>query len=309
VGLLERWYELSDASRVVLPASRMERNDEKESKLKDLQDAARENRAAPEPPIALSGSIFVGDKNIDLIDLKWWRSQIGLVQQEPFIFNDTIYRNVEYGLVGSQWEKENPEIKRGLVEEACREAFADEFIDKLPQRYQTHVGDAGIKLSGGQRQRLAIARSIIKRPKILILDEATSSIDVRGERLVQAALDKVSEGRTTIIIAHRLSTIQKADKIVVLQKGKVIEEGTHKSLLSNLDGVYWALVNAQHLSMDEPFPEEEADRIQSSNPLARVQSEGNGKANDTKVEEPYKPKSFFGSFGRLMYEQRGQLQW
>jgi len=309
VGLLERWYELSDASRVVLPASRMERDAEKESKSKDHQDAAEENEEAPEPPIALSGSIFVGDKNIDLVDLKWWRSQIGLVQQEPFIFNDTIYKNVEYGLVGSQWEKESPEIKKGLVEEACREAFADEFIDKLPQRYQTHVGDAGIKLSGGQRQRLAIARSIIKRPKILILDEATSSIDVRGERLVQAALDKVSEGRTTITIAHRLSTIQKADKIVVLQKGKVIEEGTHKSLLSNLDGVYWALVNAQQLSMDEPFPEEEADRIQSSNPLARVQSEGSGKANDMEVEEPYTPKSFFGSFGRLMYEQRGQWQW
>jgi len=309
VGLLERWYELSDASRVVLPASCMERDAEKESKSKDHQDAAEENEEVPEPPIALSGSIFVGDKNIDLVDLKWWRSQIGLVQQEPFIFNDTIYKNVEYGLVGSQWEKESPEIKKGLVEEACREAFADEFIDKLPQRYQTHVGDAGIKLSGGQRQRLAIARSIIKRPKILILDEATSSIDVRGERLVQAALDKVSEGRTTITIAHRLSTIQKADKIVVLQKGKVIEEGTHKSLLSNLDGVYWALVNAQQLSMDEPFPEEEADRIQSSNPLARVQSEGSGKANDMEVEEPYKPKSFFGSFGRLMYEQRGQWQW
>jgi ATP-binding cassette subfamily B (MDR/TAP) protein 1 len=304
VGLLERWYELSDASRVVLPASRMERNDEKESKSKDDQDATEENGEAPEPPIALSGSIFVGDKNIDFVDLKWWRSQIGLVQQEPFIFNDTIYRNVEYGLVGSQWEKESPEIK-----EACREAFADEFIDKLPQRYQTHVGDAGIKLSGGQRQRLAIARSIIKRPKILILDEATSSIDVRGERLVQAALDRVSEGRTTITIAHRLSTIKKADKIVVLHKGKVIEEGNHKSLLSNLDGVYWALVNAQQLSMDEPFPEEEADRIQSSNPLARVQSEGSGKANDMEVEAPYKPKSFFGSFGRLMYEQRSQWQW
>jgi ABC-type multidrug transport system ATPase subunit len=128
-------------------------------------------------------------------------------------------------LVGSQWEKESPEIKKGLVEEACRGAFADEFIDKLPQRYQTHVGDAGIKLSGGQRQRLAIARSIINRPKILILDEATSSIDVRGERLVQAALDKVSEGRTTITIAHRLSTIQKADKIAVYRRGRSSRKG------------------------------------------------------------------------------------
>lgn len=306
VGLLERWYELSDGNQVVLPASRLKKKEKKESKSEDPPEAAEET---PQPRILLSGSIFVGDKNIDSVDLKWWRSQIGLVQQDPFIFNDTIYRNVEYGLVGSQWENASPEIKKGLVEEACREAFVDEFIAKLPQGYETHVGDAGIKLSGGQRQRLAIARSIIKRPKILILDEATSSIDVRGERLVQAALDKASEGRTTITIAHRLSTIKKADKIVVLQKGKVIEEGTHESLLANPDGVYWALVNAQQLSMDEPFPEEEADRIQSSNPLARVQSEGSGQANDIEVQEPYKPKSFFGSFGLLMYEQRSQWQW
>lgn len=107
--------------------------------------------------------------------------------------------------------------------------------------YDTQVGDAGIKLSGGQRQRLAIARSIIKRPKILILDEATSAIDVRGEKIVQAALDRVSEGRTTITIAHRLSTIKKADKIVVLKKGKVVEQGTHDSLLLDQDGTYWAL--------------------------------------------------------------------
>merc|ERR1712000_688974 len=138
----------------------------------------------------------------------------------------------------------------GLVKEACVEAFADEFIDKLPDRYDTLVGDSGARLSGGQRQRIAIARSIVRKPKILILDEATSAIDVRGERIVQAALDRVAKGRTTITIAHRLSTIKKADRIVVLKKGKVVESGTHESLIA-AEGVYNGLVQAQALSMGE----------------------------------------------------------
>ena len=282
--------------------------DKKDNESENRSDTAEEKEAASKPRVALSGSIFVGDKNLNTVDLKWWRSQIGLVQQEPFIFNDTISRNVEYGLIGSQWENESPEIKQGLVQEACREAFADEFINRLPLGYETQVGDAGIKLSGGQRQRLAIARSIIKRPKILILDEATSSIDVRGERLVQAALDKVSEGRTTITIAHRLSTIKKADKIVVLQKGRVIEEGNHASLLSNPDGAYWALVNAQQLSMDETFPEE-ADKINADTLVRVLSTAGSGIATDAEVKELYKRKSFFTSFGLLLYEQGGQWLW
>ena len=150
-------------------------------------------------------------------------------------------------------------------------------------------------------ERLAIARSIIKRPTILILDEATSSIDVRGERLVQAALDKVSEGRTTITIAHRLSTIKKADKIIVLKKGKLIEQGTHESLLADENGAYWALVNAQKLSMGEGFAEE-SDLIESSkDPLVRAMSTASGEAKTTEAEAAWKPKSFLGSFGLLMY--------
>ena len=176
------------------------------------------------------------------------------------------------------------------------------------QGYNTQVGDAGIKLSGGQRQRLAIARSIIKRPKILILDEATSSIDVRGERLVQAALDKVSEGRTTITIAHRLSTIMKADKIIVLKKGKVIEQGTHESLLNAKDGAYSALVNAQKLTMGDGYVDE-SDLIESSKsePLILTTSSASGAA--TPLDEPisWKRKGFFTSFGRLLYEQA--VQW
>ena len=308
VGLLERWYDLTDDNLVVIPESKMTVKDKMKGSESGEQSDVEEKDTASKPRIALSGSIFVGDKNLNSIDLKWWRAQIGLVQQEPFIFNDTILRNVEYGLIGSQWEHESPKVKKDLVEGACKEAFADEFITRLPLGYETQVGDAGIKLSGGQRQRLAIARSIVKRPKILILDEATSSIDVRGERLVQAALNKVSEGRTTITIAHRLSTIKKADKIVVLQKGRVIEEGTHTSLLSNPDGAYWALVNAQQLSMDESFPEQ-IDKIHSSDAMVQVQSAGSGIANDTEVKEVYKRKSFFTSFGLLLYEQRGQWFW
>jgi ATP-binding cassette subfamily B (MDR/TAP) protein 1 len=152
--------------------------------------------------------------------MKWWRSQIGLVQQEPFLFNDTIYKNVAYGLCGTDWQDIADSEKLEMVKSACREAYADEFISRLPTGYDTIVGESGIKLSGGQRQRLAIARSIVKQPSILILDEATSAIDVRTEHIVQAALDRmVAQNRTTIVIAHRLSTIKKADKIIVLRQG------------------------------------------------------------------------------------------
>ncbi|KAK0118936.1 hypothetical protein ONS96_012011 [Cadophora gregata f. sp. sojae] len=313
VGLLERWYELDGDKRFVLPESAIK--DEKAEKEKerkkneDKNNGITEDLVVAEPPVLLSGSISVGGHNLDTVGLKWWRSQIGLVQQEPFIFNDTIYKNVEFGLIGSQWEHADEATKKNLVEEACKEAFADEYITRLPQGYDTPVGDAGIKLSGGQRQRLAIARSIIKRPTILILDEATSSIDVRGERLVQAALDKVSEGRTTITIAHRLSTIKKADKIIVLKRGKLIEQGTHDGLLADENGAYWALVNAQKLSMGEGFAEE-SDLIESSkDPLARAMSTASGEAKVTELDAAWKPKSFLGSFGLLMYEQRIHWPW
>ncbi|ESZ94373.1 hypothetical protein SBOR_5237 [Sclerotinia borealis F-4128] len=222
VGLIERWYELDG----------------------NLTDNAL-------TLFFRNGTITVGGQKLHEIDLKWWRSQIGLVQQEPFLFNTTIYRNVEYGLIGTKWEHESYEKKRRLVRRACKEAFADEFIKRLPEGYNTMVGDAGIKLSGGQRQRLAIARSIVKQPTILILDEATSAIDVRSERIVQAALDKVSKNRTTITIAHRLSTVIKADNIVVMKKGQVVQQGTHEQLLMDTEGPYWALANAQQLGNGE----------------------------------------------------------
>lgn len=303
VGLMERWYGLDLEKRFRLPKSAVK--DDKAKKEEEEPEAVDDTKA----PIPLSGSILVGGHNLDSIELKWWRSQIGLVQQEPFIFNDTIFRNVEYGLIGSKWENEDVATKKVLVEEACKEAFADEFITRLPMGYETQVGDAGIKLSGGQRQRLAIARSIVKRPKILILDEATSAIDVRGERIVQAALDKVSEGRTTITIAHRLSTIKKADKIIVLKKGRVIEEGTHESLLANEDGAYWALVNAQKLSMGEGFADE-SDLVEGTKvTLEQVFSNASGDPNLSPTEMAWKPKGFFQSFGLLVWEQRSNWIW
>lgn len=223
-----------------------------------------------------NGLVEVGGRPLREIDLKWWRTQIGLVQQEPFLFNSSIYRNVEFGLIGTEWENADLETKKELVKQACKEAFADEFISRLPevtfqawshpeiitpgvcvliadswiQGYSTIVGDAGIKLSGGQRQRIAIARSIVKRPKILILDEATSSIDVRGEKVVQAALEKLSKDRTTIVIAHRLGTVKKADNIIVLRKGQAVQQGTHSDLLAEEGGAYWTLATAQKLVMD-----------------------------------------------------------
>ncbi|TGO92120.1 hypothetical protein BPOR_0010g00320 [Botrytis porri] len=304
VGLLERWYNLEE-QRIVIPPSAM--RDEKKDKKKEERPKTPEECDEKQDPVALSGIIACGSNELRSLDLKWWRTQIGLVQQEPFIFNDTIAKNVEYGLIGSEWELENTDMKRKLVIEACKEAFADEYIVKLPLGYDTQVGDAGIKLSGGQRQRLAIARSIIKRPKILILDEATSAIDVRGEQIVQAALDKVSEGRTTITIAHRLSTIIKADKIVVLKKEKLIEEGTHEELLSNPDSAYSALVNAQQLSLGDVY-QEESNLVETTDPLKRKMSAAE-KEKEQKEAVAYKPKGLARSLGLFLYEQRARSQW
>ncbi|KAL2816532.1 P-loop containing nucleoside triphosphate hydrolase protein [Aspergillus granulosus] len=196
-----------------------------------------------------SGGIFVGGQSLDQIDLKWWRSQVGLVQQEPFLFNDTIYNNVCLGLLGSRWEDKANLVKWNLVVAACKEAYAHDFIQKLPSGYDTVVGEGGITLSGGQRQRLAIARSIVSKPSVLILDEATSSIDIHSERIVQAALDRVAKNCTTIVIAHRLSTIRKADHIVVMKQGANVEEGTHSELIAKR-GLYKQLVDAQRIDTD-----------------------------------------------------------
>lgn len=192
-----------------------------------------------------TGLVSISGRRLTEIDPKWWRAQIGLVQQDNVLFDTSVYKNVEYGLVGTKWENASDKVKARMIKEACRDAFADEFISRLPQSYQTTVGQTGMKLSGGQRQRLAIARAIVKRPSILILDEATSAIDVRSEGIVQAALDRASKGRTTIVIAHRLATIRKADNIVVLRGGQIVQSGTHESLVADEEGAYHGLATAQ----------------------------------------------------------------
>lgn len=180
------------------------------------------------------------------------------------------------------------------------------------------VGDAGIKLSGGQRQRLAIARSIVRRPKILILDEATSSIDVRSEQIVQAALEKVSKNRTTLVIAHRLATVRKADNIIVLRKGKVVQQGTHESLMSQEGGAYWVLATAQQLAVaaEEPYDRLEVmdnAEIKEKRSTATIDTDST-LAETTPISEgdsvkERKPRGFWGSFGLLLREQKHRRGW
>ena len=164
------------------------------------------------------------------------------------------------------------------------------------------MGEGGIRLSGGQRQRLAIARSIVKEPPILILDEATSAIDVRGEKIVQAALDRVSRDRTTIMIAHRLSTVRQADRIIVMQDGAAAEQGTHDELLSIENGIYHGLVVSQRIEYLER-QETGLDEVADDPTEVELSDESYEKTDEEKVDV-YKNRGFFGSLGRLVYEQR-----
>jgi ATP-binding cassette, subfamily B, bacterial MsbA len=183
---------------------------------------------------------FSGRISIDGVDIKnckieSLRSLMGIVTQEPILFHDTIFNNIAFGKTRSREE----------IEKAAKIANAHEFILNTENGYDTMVGDRGMKLSGGQRQRISIARAILANPPILILDEATSSLDTESEKLVQEALDKLMQNRTSLVIAHRLSTIQKADNIIVLDAGKVVETGTHEGLLKNGDGLYSRLSKMQ----------------------------------------------------------------
>ncbi len=182
------------------------------------------------------GTITVDGEDIRDISLASLRSQMAFVSQHITLFNDTIARNIAYGGIGERSEEQ--------LLEASKSAYALEFIEKLPHGFDTMVGENGVLLSGGQRQRLAIARALLKNSPILILDEATSALDTESERYIQSALDKLMENRTTLIIAHRLSTIEKADKIVVMDKGVIAEVGDHHTLLQQ-NGLYAALYKMQ----------------------------------------------------------------
>jgi subfamily B ATP-binding cassette protein MsbA len=175
-----------------------------------------------------AGRLLIDDIPLADLNLAWWRSQIAIVSQEVYLFNASLGENIAYGKLGASREE--------LIE-AARKAHAMEFIEELPQGFETILGDRGVRLSGGQRQRLALARAFLRDPQILILDEATNSLDLISEGVVQDALEQFGRNRTVLIVAHRISTIEHADKIIVLDEGRLVERGTVKQLLA-MDGLF-----------------------------------------------------------------------
>ncbi|XP_020023493.2 phosphatidylcholine translocator ABCB4 isoform X1 [Castor canadensis] len=185
----------------------------------------------------LAGTVFLDGQEAKKLNVQWLRAQLGIVSQEPILFDCSIAENIAYG-------DNSRVVTQDEIVSAAKAANIHPFIETLPHKYETRVGDKGTQLSGGQKQRIAIARALIRQPQILLLDEATSALDTESEKVVQEALDKAREGRTCIVIAHRLSTIQNADLIVVIQNGKVKEHGTHQQLLAQ-KGIYFSMVSIQ----------------------------------------------------------------
>lgn len=235
----------------------------------------------------VSGSVLLDGHDVQSLNLRWLRQQISLVSQEPVLFGTTIFENIRYGLIGTAAEHEPEDKVRGLIEDAARMANAHDFVTALPEGYDTSVGQRGFLLSGGQKQRIAIARAIVSDPKILLLDEATSALDTKSEEVVQAALDRAAEGRTTIVIAHRLSTIKSAHNIVVFVDGRIGEQGSHDELLDQR-GTYMKLVEAQNISAEkeagamageEEVGDEDAESLQDVNDIDRAETAASGFAS------------------------------
>ncbi|KAJ5373656.1 ABC transporter integral membrane type 1 [Penicillium concentricum] len=231
--------------------------------------------------LPVGGQVFLDGHDIQTLNLRWLRQQISLVSQEPVLFGTTIYQNIRHGLIGTRFEHESEEKIKELIENAAKMANAHDFVIALPEGYETNVGQRGFLLSGGQKQRIAIARAMVSDPKILLLDEATSALDTKSEGVVQAALDRAAEGRTTIVIAHRLSTIKAAHNIVVFVNGSIVEQGSHDQLTEH-DGPYYKLVEAQRINeekdteaLDVDEDEDSIDQMTKSH-IARVKSIASG---------------------------------
>lgn len=236
----------------------------------------------------IGGHIYLDGHDITELDVSFLREQISLVSQEPVLFACSVFENIAYGLIGTRYEHSSDIEKEALVRDACRQANALDFVEKLPFGLQTFVGERGFLLSGGQKQRIAIARAIVCNPAILLLDEATSALDTKSEGVVQKALDQASQSRTTIVIAHRLSTIQNADKIVVMSHGKILESGTHAELLEN-KADYYSLVQAQKIDSDnQPQVDEVID--DDTNSESEPESSSSTAYDTSSLDEKYDEK-------------------
>jgi subfamily B ATP-binding cassette protein MsbA len=187
------------------------------------------------------GRILVDGVDLRDLEVRSWRKRLAVVTQDTFIFNDTVARNIAFG-------REDVPMER--IEAAAKLAAASDFVEQMPQKYDTPLGDRGVRLSGGQQQRIAIARAILADPDLLIFDEATSHLDIFTEREIQAAMARLSENRTLMVVAHRLSTIRNADIVLVMDKGRLVEQGTHRELLARR-GIYWQMVMHQRLDLAE----------------------------------------------------------
>jgi ATP-binding cassette subfamily B (MDR/TAP) protein 1 len=258
-----------------------------------------------------SGGVLLLD-GIDIrqLNLRWLRTNMRLVQQEPVLFSGTVFDNVVSGLEGTDKANISKEEQRILVERACRDAYADEFIERLPNGYDTQVGERAMMLSGGQKQRIAIARSIVSDPKVLLLDEATSALDPKAEKLVQKALDNVSDKRTVISISHKCSTIRNAHNIVVISNGSVVEQGPHADLMTT-NGAYARLVRAQDLGGADGEYHVDSDKEEETK-LNRTQTQATSIHDaDGKREENEKmpAKGLITCIVIAFWEQRSLWRW
>ncbi|RSL58355.1 hypothetical protein CEP53_006164 [Fusarium sp. AF-6] len=267
-----------------------------------------------------TGTITLDGTDIKKLNLSWLRTNVRLVQQEPVLFNGSVFDNITNGLVGTPYQFASRDEQMTRVEHAAKLAFAHDFIMSLPQGYDTRIGERGGLLSGGQKQRIAIARSVISEPKILLLDEATSALDPHAETIVQQALDSASKNRTTIVIAHKLATIRNADNIVVMSKGKIVEQGRHSELVA-LDNVYAKLVMAQDLAPSGNVQESDqssdgemtkgndVEPVQSLAKLKTVEAQHLASLKDREDHELYNKTGLIHSIARLIIATPNLWSW